>query len=123
MQTNPPPQGHGSTGPRSSGGPSVPHGITTIVVLGFIGAFLSFLGALELFGEGHDVLGIVVLLLTVGQAAVLLGLLGLQSWAWTFGVVFYCLGGLFGLVRVDILGVLISVSIVGYLLSARDKFD
>lgn len=53
----------------------------------------------------------------------LVGLTGLQSWAWTLAVVFYCLGGLFDLVTVDILGAGISVIVVGYLLSVRDKFD
>lgn len=101
-----------------------PLGVTILCVIGAIGVFFGVIGSFGLIASGGPgpILGLVVLALTVGQGIALVGLWSLQYWGYKWSLVFYGLSLVLDLVTVDVLGVVISVLIVGYLVSKADHF-
>ncbi|SDM16192.1 hypothetical protein SAMN04487949_1096 [Halogranum gelatinilyticum] len=101
-----------------------PLGLKVIVALGLIGALLSTLGALGLMGTGSTglVIGLALLVFTAIRVVILFGLISLSPWAWKAGVALYTLAAVVDLLRVDILGLLISLLIAAYIYSQKDLF-
>ena len=101
-----------------------PLGVTILCVLGSIGVVFSVIGSLGLMGRPGPgpILGLLALVLTVGQAVVLVGLWNLQQWGYKWSLVFYGLSAVLSLVTFEPLSLLFDVIIVVYLLSKADHF-
>ncbi|ELY89525.1 hypothetical protein C483_13403 [Natrialba hulunbeirensis JCM 10989] len=114
-----------STRSRSSSrsNKGVPLGLWIIVGIGFLGVLVGLFASLALIGEGAGGLGMIVLALTALEAVVLVGLLGLRYWALVVALVVYSFGALFDLLTGSLLGLIVSIIIVGYLLSISGRFE
>ncbi|WP_049897009.1 hypothetical protein [Natrialba chahannaoensis] len=114
-----------STRSRSSSrsNKGAPLGLLIIVGIGFLGVLVGLFGSLALIGEGEGGLATIVLALTVLEATVLVGLLGLRYWALVVALVVYSFGALLDLLMGSFLGLIVSIIIVGYLLSISGRFE
>ncbi|ADD06500.1 uncharacterized protein Nmag_2948 [Natrialba magadii ATCC 43099] len=106
---------------RSNDG--IPLGLWIIVGIGFLGVLLGLFASLALIGEGAGTIGVLLLALTTLEVVVLIGLLGLRSWALVLALVVYSFGALFDLLTGELLGFVVSVVIIGYLLSISGRFE
>ncbi|QPV64875.1 hypothetical protein I7X12_09825 [Halosimplex litoreum] len=98
-----------------------PLGVTIICVLGGFGALFGLLGSLVVLGT-NPLLGVVVMALSAGQLAAMVGLWGLHTWGWYLAVAFYGIGGLLDIVTVSPIGFAISAIVVLYLFAKRPLF-
>lgn len=112
---------------RSSGGSSSsgrPLGVTIIAVLGIVGGV--FAGLLSLTFLQYGTVGVVGTFVLGGLAAaeiyVMVGLLSMQRWAYTWALVLNGVGIVVDLFRANLVGILIGLVIVGYLVSKSDRF-
>ncbi|WEL17218.1 Uncharacterized membrane protein, DUF2068 [Halorhabdus sp. SVX81] len=110
--------------PSSQSKDDVPLGIIVIAVLGLIVTVLGSLGALGMLAQsgGSVAVGLLVLGMSGAQLLVLLGLLALEPWAWTWGLVLFGFGALMDLVELDIVSLIISLAIIFYLISKADYY-
>jgi hypothetical protein len=103
---------------------TAPLGIKALCVLSgmmsVIAAGLSF--AIAGQGGAFVLLGLLVLVLSVAQVVVLIGLWTLQSWAWSWALVLYGLNVLLRFFQSDLLGAAISFVIIGYLVSKEEYY-
>lgn len=108
----------------SSGKDSAPLGIYIIAILGGFVCLLGFLPILAIMAQGGGafLLGVILFGLNAAQLYVLVGLVNLQPWAWTWALILYGLTALMDLVTVDILGLLITLVILGYLFSKAEYY-
>jgi len=106
----------------SSTGRSPPLGIKIICVLGALGGGLGLFGSLVLLGAS-PLVGLFALVISIAQLIVVVGLWNLRSWAWSLALVVYGLGALGDVLEGDILGLLISLIVIGYLLSQSHLFN
>jgi hypothetical protein len=74
-------------------------------------------------GGGLLLVGLLLFALNAGQLYVLVGLVGLKPWAWTWALILYGLAALIDLVTVDILNFIITLVIIVYLFSKADYYD
>jgi hypothetical protein len=111
-----------------SGSPSTrretPLGVYLIAILGGIGAVLGAIGSLGLvaMGGGFALLGVLLLVLSVAHLYVLVGLVRLRPWAWTWTLVIEGVSALLNLAGGDVLAVLISAVVIAYLFARADYF-
>ncbi|APX97134.1 hypothetical protein BB347_11165 [Natronorubrum daqingense] len=124
----PPPTGSWPTGDpsdssHSSSSDGVPIGLWIIVAVGFLGAFLSFLGSMTLISTGYGVIGIVVLGLAALEIVVLVGLLAFRFWAYAVALVVFSLGVVIDLATFDFLGFVINLSIICYLFVISNRYE
>ncbi len=101
--------------------PDPPTGIWIICGLGLIGAVLSLLAAPLYLAEGPAVVGVILVVSSVVQLAVLWGLLLLRPWAYLVAMVFYAVGGFVDLVAGAILGAVVSFLVLGYVASVSHE--
>ncbi|WP_207586329.1 hypothetical protein [Halomontanus rarus] len=113
---------HSRSGP---GRTNRPLGISIICALGVLGFFLTFLPILEIasFGGGAGFIALVLLVFNFGHLVILVGLWNMNSSILPWAYLFYGLGLLFDLVTLSLGGMIISLVILGYLLSVADTFD
>jgi len=104
---------------------SAPLGVYIIAFLGGIVSLLGFLPILMIMGQGGGLflVGLLLFALNVGQLYVLVGLVGLKPWAWTWALILYGITALIDLVTVDILNFIITLVIIVYLFSKADYYD
>ncbi|WP_435101685.1 hypothetical protein [Halarchaeum sp. P4] len=104
---------------------SAPLGVKIICALGALGVLVGVVGSFGLLASGSGlgvVLGLVTLGLSVGQAVVIVGLLNVQPWAWTWAMVLYGLSAVLDLLTVDLFALLVTLVIIAYLASVRDVY-
>lgn len=116
-----------STGRRRGSGStdSAPLGIYVIAFLGGIVSLLAFLPILTLIGHGGGALlvGLVLFALNAAQLYVLVGLVGLKPWAWTWALVLYGLNAAIQLFSGEIIGFVVALVIVVYLFTKADYYE
>lgn len=101
-----------------------PLGLKIIVVLGLIGALFSAFGSLGMLGRGGvwTVVALVSLVFVAIRVVILFGLISLSPWAWKAGVALYGLAAVVDLLSANVLGLLISLLVAGYIYSQKDLF-
>jgi len=110
---------------RSTGARTAPLGIKIYcVIAGLAGLYALFL-SLRIVGVGGPfvALGVVLAALSVGYFVVLYGLWTLKPWAWTWGMIIFGIDLVIDLLRLDLLGVLISALLLAYLASKQSLYQ
>ena len=104
--------------------PETPTGIWVVAVLGLVGAVLSVLGGVGLIAAGavNAVLGVGLLVLAVAQEVTMLALVGITPWAWYATVGLYSLSAALNLITDDGGGLVVSLLVVGYVVSKRELY-
>jgi hypothetical protein len=104
---------------------SAPLGIYIIAIIGGIVSLFGFFLTLMIMGQGGGLVlvGLFLFALNAGQLYVLVGLVRLEPWAWTWALFLYGLGALIDLVTVDFLGLIIGLVIIVYLVSKADYYE
>lgn len=117
-------------GSRPSGGgrshsTSRPLGVSIICVLGFIGFFVAFVPILALLGLGGVgvVFALLFAVLNVANLYVLVGLWNMRAWALPWALVFQVFGLLVDIFTESLLGMIVSLLIIGYLVTITEKFN
>ena len=110
--------------PSSQTRKSAPLGIKLICILGVIAAILTLFVSFRLLGTGGPLasLGLLFIVLTFAYLVVIYGLWTVQPWGWTWGMLVFGFGALMDLFQLDIIGLLISIVIIGYLFSKKDYY-
>lgn len=111
-------------GSAASGSSGTPLGVTIIAILGIIGSVLTLALSPTLlqYGAIGVVLALVLGGLAVAEIYVMVGLLAMKRWAYTWALVLEGFGVFVDLLRVNVVGVLIGLLVVGYLMSKSDRF-
>ena len=106
------------------GSSETPWGVLLLALLGIVGSFFGVVGSFGLILEGGLVtaVGAVVFLLGLGQFVVSAGLLTLKPWAFKGAVVTFAFDGLIDLALANLLGMLVSFLVVGYLIVRSGLF-
>ena len=102
-----------------------PLGIIVIAVLGIIVTVFGLIAALGVVAQsgGPMLLGLFLVGLSGGQLLVLLGLLALKPWAWTWGLVLFGIGAFIDLMALNVVGLAVSLVIIVYLISKADYYQ
>ena len=129
MSQIPPPSSYESSSSEYRGSSrardSAPLGIYVIAIFGGVVSLLGFFLTLMIMGQGGGLVlvGLFLFALNVGQLYVLVGLVRLEPWAWTWSLFLYGLAAVIDLITVDILGFLIILVIIVYLISKADYYE
>lgn len=104
---------------------TAPPGIKIICIIGWLGALFAFFVGLGLLGVGGigALLGVFLLLISVGQAVVFVGLWGLRNWAWKWTLILEGIGIVLQLYQTNVVGVLIGLVVFGYVFSKADLYE
>ena len=103
---------------------SAPLGIKIICVLGAIVTIFTFFISFRIMTAGGPFvsLGLLFVFLGLAYLVVLYGLWTLQPWGWTWAMIVFIFGAIMDLVQVQILGLLISLVIIGYVYSKKELY-
>ena len=103
---------------------SAPLGIKIICVLGAIVTIFTFFISFRIMAAGGPFvsLGLLFVFLGLAYLVVLYGLWTLQPWGWTWAMIVFIFGAIMDLVQVQILGLLISLVIIGYVYSKKELY-
>lgn len=110
---------------ESSRSPSRPSGITAVCLLGFVGAFVSYLGLVEVLKGGglYAPLALLGIAFLVVKVVALFGLWSLQKWGYRWTLRVYVLSGLIDLLSLSALGLLFDALVVIYLAERVEYFE
>ena len=109
---------------RAPSSRSPPLGIWLIALFGAVGAVADLLGGLGVLGAGFSGFfgGTVAVVFALVKLFVLVNLVRLKSWAWALTLLVYALSFVLSLVSLNLLGVLVSGLVGGYVYSVRASF-
>ncbi len=110
--------------PTPSRSQTAPLGITVFCILSGVASVIVAALSFAIAGRGGAfvLLGLLVLVLSVAQVVVSIGLWTLQSWAWAWALVLYGLSALLRFVQGDLFGAAFSFVILGYLVSKEEYY-
>ena len=108
-------------------------------ILGWIGAIITILGGLALLGIGAIagivdssiggllsgvgiILGIVVLIVGIANLVVVYWLWQMEKKGWTWTMIIEIIGLILSLVQMNVVSIILSAIIVGYLWTKKDLF-
>ena len=108
----------------NAGNKSAPLGVKIICILGVIVSIFTFFMSLRIFAAGGPFvsLGLLFIFLTFAYLVVLYGLWTVQSWGWTWGMIVFVFGAITNLFELNIVGLIFSFVIIGYLYSKRGYY-
>ena len=101
-----------------------PAGVIVISFLGILGGLWAIVNGLGMatYSPLGTLLGPVLILLSVGQVLVCVGLLSLNSVAWVLAMILYGLSFLLDLLTLNVISLLVSGLILVYLFGKRGTY-
>jgi hypothetical protein len=101
-----------------------PLGIEIFCLLGGLSVVAAILLNLQLVGSGGSdtALGVLFIAVSVGLLVVLVGLLGLQSWAWTTTILVLGFNIALSLLRLALIGAILGLVALAYIYQQRPLY-